>query len=147
MPQKKKVLVAGATGLVGHAAMKHFAAEGCETVALSRRKPDETFGARWHALDLTDAAACAALASAFEGTTHFVYAALHERPGLVAGWREDEQIRTNDAMFRNLFDVVERAVQIVRRRVAVGDVLAREFPPEPAAFHVRHVPHQAEQRQ
>ena len=43
----KKVLVAGATGLVGHAVLKHLAAEkGCEAVALSRRKPDETFGAR-----------------------------------------------------------------------------------------------------
>ncbi|MEI9900215.1 MAG: NAD-dependent epimerase/dehydratase family protein [Hyphomicrobium sp.] len=114
MPQKK-VLVAGATGLVGYAAMKHFAAEqGCEVVALSRRKPDETFGARWYPLDLTDAAACAALAPAFEGTTHLVYAALYERPVLVAGWREEEQIRTNAAMFENLFDAVERAAADLR---------------------------------
>ncbi len=114
MPQKK-VLVAGATGLVGYAAMKHFAAErGCEVVALSRRKPDETFGARWYPLDLTDAAACAALAPAFEGTTHLVYAALYERPGLVAGWREEERIRTNAAMFENLFDAVERAAAGLR---------------------------------
>ena len=39
----RKVLIAGATGLVGHAAMKHFAAEkGCEVIAVSRRRPDET---------------------------------------------------------------------------------------------------------
>src|SRR5471030_1030630 len=111
----KKVLVAGATGLVGHAVLKHLAAEkGCEVVALSRRKPDETFGARWMPLDLTDAAACAALAPVFEGTTHLVYAALHERPGLVAGWREEEQIRTNETMFKNLFDTGERAAPGLR---------------------------------
>src|SRR5476649_73553 len=105
----KKVLVAGATGLVGYAVMKHLAAEkGCEVVALSRRKPDETFGARWVPLDLTDTAACEALAPVFEGTTHLVYAALYERPGLVAGWREDEQIRTNEAMLANLFAAAEQ---------------------------------------
>ena len=105
----KKVLIAGATGLVGYAAMKHYGSQrDCDVMALSRRKPDNTFGARWLPLDLTDAAACAALAPAFAGTTHFVYAALHERPGLVAGWREDEQIRTNEAMFANLFAAVEQ---------------------------------------
>ncbi len=84
MPSKK-VLVAGATGLVGHAALKHFAAvPGCEVIALSRRKPAETHGARWLPLDLTDATACAALAPEFAGVTHLVYAALYERPGLVA---------------------------------------------------------------
>jgi nucleoside-diphosphate-sugar epimerase len=102
-------LVAGATGLVGYAAMKQAAAEGCEVIALSRRRPDQTFGARWFQLDLTDEAACANLAPEFTGVTHLVYAALYERPGLVAGWQEDEQIRTNDAMLKNLFAPLERA--------------------------------------
>jgi len=36
----KKVVVAGATGLVGSAALRHFGSTGkCEVVALSRRKP------------------------------------------------------------------------------------------------------------
>ena len=114
MPSKK-VLVAGATGLVGHAAMKHFAAEpGCEVIALSRRRPAETHGARWLPLDLNDAAACAALAPEFAGVTHLVYAALYERPGLVSGWREDEQIRTNDLMLRNLMAPLERASPALR---------------------------------
>ena len=43
----------------------------------------------------------------FAGATHLVYAALYERPGLVAGWREDEQIRTNEAMLVNLFEPLE----------------------------------------
>jgi nucleoside-diphosphate-sugar epimerase len=116
MPSKK-VLIAGATGLVGYAAMKHFATEDCEVIALSRRRPDETYGARWHRLDLGDAAACAALAPEFEGVTHLVYAALYERPGLVAGWQEEEQIRANDLMLRNLFGSLERAATGLRHVV------------------------------
>ena len=109
MPSRK-VLIAGATGLVGYAAMKHFGSEpGCEVIAVSRRRPDETFGARFLPLDLTDAPACAAIAPEFAGVTHLVYAALHEQPGLVAGWQEAEQIRTNEAMLRNLFDPLEKA--------------------------------------
>jgi len=115
MPAKKKVLVAGATGLVGRAAMKHFATEpGCEVVALSRRKPDETFGARWLPIDLTDQAACAALAPEFAGVSHLVYAALYEQPTLVAGWREQEQIRTNEAMLKNLFEPLKQAASGLR---------------------------------
>jgi nucleoside-diphosphate-sugar epimerase len=103
MPSKR-VLVAGATGLVGRAAMKHFASQpDCTVLALSRRKPAETFGAQWRALDLADTAACQAMANDFTDVTHLVYAALHERPGLVAGWQEDEQIELNDRMLRNLF--------------------------------------------
>jgi len=112
---QKKVLIAGATGLVGYAAMKHFASEpDCEVIAVSRRRPDETFGARWLPLDLTDAAACAKLAPECAGVTHLVYAALHERPELVAGWQEDEQIRTNEAMLRNLFGPLERVAPGLR---------------------------------
>jgi nucleoside-diphosphate-sugar epimerase len=111
----KKVLIAGATGLVGHACLKHFALQkGCEVLALSRRRPDETFGARWLPLDLADAAACTRLAPELETVSHLVYAALYERPGLVAGWREDEQIRTNEAMLRNLFEPLQQRAKGLR---------------------------------
>ncbi|GEP59210.1 NAD-dependent epimerase/dehydratase family protein [Reyranella soli] len=117
MPSKR-VLIAGATGLVGYAALKHFGSQkDCEVIALSRRQPDETFGARWHPLDLTDAAACASLVSGLGAITHLVYAALYERPGLVAGWQEDEQIRTNDLMLRNLLGPLEQASSL--RHVAL----------------------------
>lgn len=107
----KTVLVAGATGLVGRAAMKRFAAEpGTEVIAVSRRRPDETFGARFVALDITDAAACRDTVGAMRGVTHLVYAALHEQPGrLVAGWREAEQIAINDRMLGNVLGALEAA--------------------------------------
>jgi NAD(P)-dependent dehydrogenase (short-subunit alcohol dehydrogenase family) len=61
---RKQVLIAGASGLVGYAAMRHFGADpDCEVIALSRRAPDGTHGARFLPLDLTDAAACEQLAS------------------------------------------------------------------------------------
>jgi nucleoside-diphosphate-sugar epimerase len=56
----KKVVVAGATGLVGSAALRHFgSASTCEVVALSRRRPRDLHGARHVQLDLTDGAQCA----------------------------------------------------------------------------------------
>ena len=54
------------------------------------------------------------LAPEFAGVTHLVYASLYERPGLVAGWQEDEQIRTNDLMLRNLLGLLERASPALR---------------------------------
>ena len=110
----KTVLVAGATGLVGAACVRHFAEAGCRVIALSRRQPAELHGARWFGLDLEDGAACAALAPQLAHVTHLVYAALHERPGLVAGWREDEQIRRNEAMLKNLFEPLEWAAPGLR---------------------------------
>ena len=111
----KQVLIAGASGLVGYAAMRHFGADpDCNVIALSRRAPDDTHGARFLPLDLTDAAACEQLATSLRGVTHLVYAALYERPGLVAGWQEREQIETNDRMLRNLLDPLERHAKNLR---------------------------------
>ena len=106
----KKVVVAGATGLVGNAALRHFsAAEGCEVVALSRRQPRELHGARYVHVDLTDPAQCTGVSSELMGATHLVYAALYEGPNLIDGWRDPNQIQTNDLMLRNLMAVLEPA--------------------------------------
>lgn len=102
---RKTVLVTGASGLVGYAAMKHFAEAGdCDVIAVSRRKPAETFGARFLSVDLRDRNACAMAFGGLSQVTHVVYAALHEMPTLVAGWREAEQITTNEAMLRNVME-------------------------------------------
>src|SRR3954453_20253586 len=90
---RKQVLIAGASGLVGYAAIRCF---------------NVSQGERFLPLDLTDATACEQLAASVPGVTHLVYAALYERPGLVAGWQEREQIETNERMFRNLLDPLER---------------------------------------
>jgi nucleoside-diphosphate-sugar epimerase len=111
----KKVVVAGATGLVGSAALRHFgAAGGCEVVALSRREPRQLHGARHVAVDLSDPAQCRHAAAQLRGATHLVYAALYEAPSLVDGWRDPGQIRTNDAMLRNLMAVLEPEAPTLR---------------------------------
>lgn len=111
----KKVVVAGATGLVGNAALRHFGSAGStEVVALSRRKPRDLHGARHLTLDLTDAAQCKAVAGELKGTTHLVYAALYEEPNLVDGWRDEKQIAINDQMLRNLMGALEAAAPELR---------------------------------
>jgi nucleoside-diphosphate-sugar epimerase len=103
-----KVLVAGATGLVGNAALRHFGrVGGAEVVVLSRRKPRELYGARHVAIDLTDPAQCMRAATELQGATHLIYAALYEAPNLVDGWRDPHQIDTNDRMLRNLMTALE----------------------------------------
>ncbi len=103
------VLIAGASGVVGQAAVEHFAAlPGWRTIAVSRRAPLIRDGLRFDhvALDLTDASACRAAVGKLPAVTHVVYAALYEKPDLVAGWRDPEQMATNLAMLRNLLEPV-----------------------------------------
>src|SRR5882672_569253 len=111
----KKVVVAGATGLVGNAALRHFGSVGgAEVVTLSRRKPRELYGARHVPIDLTDPAQCSRAATELQGATHLIYAALYEAPNLVDGWRDPNQIDTNDRMLRNLMAALEPAAPSLR---------------------------------
>ncbi|HJY84871.1 MAG TPA: SDR family oxidoreductase [Candidatus Binatia bacterium] len=102
---KRKILVAGASGLVGFAAVKHFAQlPGWEVVGVSRRIPAGLEGATLLSVDLSDRARCAEVFVQMLDVTHVVYAALYEKPGLVQGWRERDQMETNLAMLQNLFE-------------------------------------------
>jgi nucleoside-diphosphate-sugar epimerase len=110
MTDKQKVLVAGASGVVGFAAVQHFAARpGWEVVGVSRRVPDRLASrAELFPLDLADAAACEEAGRRLGDVTHLVYAALHEKPGIFAGWRERDQMERNLAMFANLLGALGR---------------------------------------
>lgn len=101
----KKVLIAGASGLVGHAAVQHFASlSDWETIGISRRIPTDFTGATLLSVDLSDESACKQAFAAMTDVTHVVYAALYELPGLMPGWIDEEQIARNGAMLRNLFE-------------------------------------------
>lgn len=106
----RKVLVAGASGLVGFAVLRHFMQlPGWEVLGVSRRAPRGLEQARLVSVDLLDRARCAEVFGAMRDVTHVVYAALYEKPGLIPGWRDPEQMRTNLAMLDNLFAPLEAA--------------------------------------
>ena len=97
---ERKVLVAGALGVVGRAVVEHLAArsDAWEVVALSRRGPDFETPARFVAVDLRDAEATRAALSTHADASHLVYAALFERPQLARGWSEPDHIEINRAI-------------------------------------------------
>ncbi len=99
-----KVLIVGASGLVGTAAANAFHDAGWDVIAASRRFPDLIRGADHLKIDLQDADACAAAARDLSDITHVVYTAVYEMPGLVAGWSDPHQIETNGQMIRNLLE-------------------------------------------
>lgn len=109
------VLVAGASGLVGHAAMEEFAAQpGWRVIGVSRRRPPDVPGAEFLSVDLLDAESCERAFSSMGDVTHLVYAALQEDPGLFAGWLDDDLMQRNAAMLRNLFEPLARAAKALR---------------------------------
>ena len=110
------MLVAGASGLVGFAAAKHFARRpGWKVVAVSRRLPVGLDGVELASVDLTDRARCADVFGRMRDVTHVVYAALFEKPGLIRGWREHDQMETNRAMLENLFEPLRTAARDLKQ--------------------------------
>jgi nucleoside-diphosphate-sugar epimerase len=107
MVTKNKVLVAGASGLIGVAAIEAFLAAGWDVVGVSRRKPDLSGGRdiEFISLDLRDEKATWAALSALSGITHVAYGAIYENAdNLVSGWSNAEQIEINNAMLRNVIE-------------------------------------------
>jgi nucleoside-diphosphate-sugar epimerase len=102
------VVVAGASGLVGHAAAQHFASlPGWQVIGLARRSPADIAGATMLSVDLSDRRACENVVSRLTGVTHLVFAALYEVPGLSAGWFDPTAIDRNAQMLRNVIEPLE----------------------------------------
>lgn len=113
--KKHTILIAGASGVVGAAAVEHFASlPDWQVLALSRRPSKLPEGVRHVPLDLTDAAACVAAARSLQDVTHVMFAALYELPELVAGWRDPKQMAVNLTMLRNLLDALQPAAKGLR---------------------------------
>jgi nucleoside-diphosphate-sugar epimerase len=104
----RTVLVVGASGLVGTAAVEAFLEAGDNVIALSRREPEiDSPRAYTHvSVDLTDSTACRNLAPQLTDVTHVVYAAVFELPGLMPGWTDERQMQTNLAMMSNIMEPV-----------------------------------------
>ena len=97
------VVITGASGVVGNAALDHYLDQGWDVVAVSRRPPITTSprAFRHLSIDLTDREATAAALASLGKVDQLIYAALFELPGLVPGWSESRQMRTNEAMLIN----------------------------------------------
>jgi nucleoside-diphosphate-sugar epimerase len=114
-----KVLITGALGVIGRAAVERLAArEGVQVVGLARRAPDAglleslrgaTLPVQWVSCDLKDAAATRAALAPHSDTTHLVYAALYEKPELIRGWLAPDHVDVNGAMLANTLAALERA--------------------------------------
>jgi nucleoside-diphosphate-sugar epimerase len=105
---KNKVLVSGASGLLGVAAVERFLSAGWEVLGISRRKPELPSGRQIESLpiDLRDKEATRAALESQTDVTHIAYAAIHEKSDLVAGWSSKDQIETNNAMLHNLVEPI-----------------------------------------
>lgn len=108
------LLIAGASGIVGRAALEVFSAlPQWRTIGLSRRRPDTDAGEHI-SLDLLNRRACEQVLAELPDVTHVIYAALFEKPGLFLGWRDHDQMQTNLAMLRNFMEPLERSARGLR---------------------------------
>ena len=103
----RTLLVVGATGLLGRAALVHFKdLPGWRVLGMSRRASDVE-GVEHLSADLMDAASLELHRGALASVTHVLYAALYEMEDLIGGWRHREQMDTNLVMFKNLLGPLE----------------------------------------
>jgi len=105
--KKNKVLVAGASGLIGVAAVEAFLSAGWDVVGISRRKPAPPSGRSFDfiSVDLRDQHAAREALSSLSDVTHVAYAAIYENANdLVRGWSNADQIAVNNAMLHNVIE-------------------------------------------
>lgn len=109
--KKKRLLLLGATGVIGQAVTAHFRTlEDRSILAVGRRRPADPMGAEFLQLDLSDGPACEAALGALRDITHVIYAAVYEKPGdLIEGWRDPDQMARNDRMLRNVMGPLVRS--------------------------------------
>ena len=75
----KTMLVVGASGVIGRAALEHFGRlPDWDVIGVSRRVPQGVDGATLVSLDLLDGDRCADTFAALPAVSHVIYAALSE---------------------------------------------------------------------
>lgn len=99
---RKLAVITGATGVIGRGIADTLAARpDWDVVALARR-PVDIPGARFIAVDLTDADACRAKLTGLEGATHIFHASRFDHVA-----NQPEPVEANLAMLRNVVEPVE----------------------------------------
>lgn len=111
----KTVLIAGASGLVGNAALEQFLNEGWNVIAVSRRQPkvENKRSFKHISVDLTDDESCHHIFSALTNVEYVVFTALSEKPdALLEGWYDPNQMEINRRMLVNLMEPLCKASKI-----------------------------------
>lgn len=103
MSKEHTALIVGATGLSGSYAGRHLKEHGWTVVTLSRSEVDLSWSDRHIAADLTDAEATATALKGASDVTHVFYCTWSREAN------EDENVRVNAMMIRNLFDGLSAA--------------------------------------
>ncbi|WP_228001449.1 NAD-dependent epimerase/dehydratase family protein [Nocardia australiensis] len=113
---KNKVLVTGASGLLGVAAVEKFLDAGWDVIGVSRRRPKLPSGRdiQFLPVDLRDRQASHAAFRQLTDVTHIAYTAIYEKHELVQGWSSTDQIATNNAMLSNVLDPIIHAASSFR---------------------------------
>lgn len=117
-----KVLITGASGVVGSAALDRFLEQGWDVTAVCRRTPDLESDRDFErlAIDLRDEDATASALASCRDITHLCFAAVYEKPGLVGGWTERDHMDTNQAMFANVLAPLVRAGSLEQVSILQG---------------------------
>ena len=106
---ERKIAIIGASGVVGRALLEFLAGADEKVIGLSRRAPPD-LNATFVPLDLIDQDNCIDRArSKLADVTHLVYTALYEKPGLIAGWHEADQMETNLVMLQNILEPLRQS--------------------------------------
>jgi len=122
----KKLLVVGATGLLGKATIKYFKTKKNWTCAGLSRRPHKIRNVDYLQGDLLNESSINRLHNKLQDVTHVLYAALYEMDDLLIGWRHNEQIKINALMFKNLTNALSlyspklRHVSILQGTKAYG---------------------------
>ena len=101
--QSNRALVVGASGLSGSYAARHLKNKGWTVVTLSRGPLEQEWSNRHLAVDLTDAASSRTVLAGANDVSHVFYCTWSRQAS------EEENVRVNTAMIRNLFDGIAAA--------------------------------------
>lgn len=103
MSKQKTALIVGATGLSGSYAGRRLKGDGWRVVTVSRSDVDLPWSDRHIAADLTDSEGSAKALSSANDVTHVFFCTWARQA------TEEENVRVNSAMVRNLFDGIADA--------------------------------------
>jgi nucleoside-diphosphate-sugar epimerase len=126
MPDRKKALIAGATGVVGRNLLRHLLTlDDWDVIAVCRRKPDVEGRYEHVAVDLLDRPQTFDALKRPRGVTHVFFSAYIERPTLA------EMVAPNQTMLVNLMESQGHRSRRRHPHAETGQVKGlKDFPPE-----------------